>query len=62
MSHHPRIAADAPDAEVDPMRAYRVHELLTRHAQGKRRGQAGEDVPADTAPVPGAPGVQEDPR
>ena len=48
--------ADAPDAEVDPMRAYRVHELLTRHAQGKKRGQAGEDPTADTAPVPGAPG------
>jgi hypothetical protein len=44
------------------MRAYRVHELLTRHAQGKRRGQAGDDLPADTAPVPGAPGVQEDGR
>jgi hypothetical protein len=43
-----------------------VHELLTRHAQGKRRGQTGEEFlagsPADTspgAPVPGAPGVQE---
>jgi signal transduction histidine kinase len=62
LSHHPRIVADAPDAEVDPMRAYRVHELLTRHAQGKKRGQAGEEMPAGTAPVPGAPGVQEDGR
>ncbi len=44
------------------MRAYRVHELLTRHAQGKKRGQGGEDLPADTAPVPGAPGAQEDGR
>ena len=25
------------------MRPYRVHELLTRHAQGKRRGQAEQD-------------------
>jgi hypothetical protein len=62
LSHHPRIAAEAPDNEVDPMRAYRVHELLTRHAQGKQRGQASEDTTADTSPVPGAPGVQEDGR
>jgi hypothetical protein len=62
MSHHPRLVADASDAEADPMRAYRVHELLTRHAQGKRRGQAGDDVPAGTAPVPGTPGAQEDGR
>ena len=44
LSHHPRLAADAPEADADPMRAYRVHELLTRHAQGKQRGQAGEDI------------------
>ena len=25
------------------MRAYRVHELLTRHAQGKQRGQVDHD-------------------
>ena len=62
LSHHPKLVADAPDAEVDPMRAYRVHELLTRHAQGKKRGQAGEELPADTSPVPGAPAVQEDGR
>jgi hypothetical protein len=60
LSHHPRLVVDAPDAEADPMRAYRVHELLTRHAQGKRRGQAGDDIPAGTSPVPGAPVVQED--
>ena len=42
--------------------AYRVHELLTRHAQGKRRGQAGEGSPAGASPVPGPPGVQEDGR
>jgi signal transduction histidine kinase len=62
LSHHPRTVAEAADAEADPMRAYRVHELLTRHAQGKRRGQAGEEFPAGTAPVPGTPGVQEDGR
>jgi len=56
------MAAEAADTEVDPMRAYRVHELLTRHAQGKQRGQAGEDTTADTSPVPGAPAGQEDGR
>ncbi len=56
------MAAEPADTEVDPMRAYRVHELLTRHAQGKQRGHAGEDTTAGTSPVPGAPGVQEDGR
>jgi signal transduction histidine kinase len=60
LTHHPRLAAEAEAPEVDPMRAYRVHELLTRHAQGKRRGQAGEELPNGASPVPGAPGVQED--
>ena len=54
--------ADAPDADADPMRPYRVHELLTRHAQGKRRGQVGEEFPTGATPVPDAPGVQEDGR
>jgi hypothetical protein len=40
------------------MRAYRVHELLTRHAQGKRRGQTGEEFPAGAPSAPGA--AQED--
>jgi hypothetical protein len=44
------------------MRAYRVHELLTRHAQGKRRGQLGEQMgeesPTGASSVPGTPGVQ----
>jgi hypothetical protein len=56
------MATEAADTEADPMRAYRVHELLTRHSQGKRRGQAGEEFPAESSPVPGAPGVQEDGR
>jgi hypothetical protein len=62
LTHHPRMATEAADTEADPMRAYRVHELLTRHSQGKRRGQAGEEFPAESSPVPGAPGVQEDGR
>jgi len=37
-----------------------VHELLTRHAQGKRRGQSGEESPTGASSAPGAPGVQED--
>ena len=45
------------------MRAYRVHELLTRHAQGKQRGQAGEDTTADAITGAGQlPRVQEDGR
>jgi hypothetical protein len=62
LTHHPRMTTEAADTEADPMRAYRVHELLTRHSQGKRRGQAGEEFPAESSPVPGAHGVQEDGR
>ena len=69
LSHHPRVANEAPDAEADPMRAYRVHELLTRHAQGKRRGQAGDEsttvvAATDRRPsaVPDSFGAQEDGR
>jgi signal transduction histidine kinase len=61
LSHHPRVANEPVDTDVDPMRAYRVHELLTRHAQGKRRGQMGEQAP-DGAPTPSAPGGEEDAR
>ena len=50
------------------MRPYRVHELLTRHAQGKRRGRAEQDddrgstaARRPTGAVPDAFGhVQED--
>ena len=62
LSHQPRMASEGPDPAADPMRAYRVHELLTRHAQGKRRGQTGEEFPAGAPTAPGAPGVQEDGR
>jgi hypothetical protein len=53
------MANEAAAPDDDPMRAYRVHELLTRHAQGKRRGQTGEDLPTDAPSAPGAPGGQE---
>ena len=62
LSHRPKVANDTPDPEADPMRAYRVHELLTRHAQGKQRGQAGDDYTTGAPAAPGAPGVQEDGR
>jgi hypothetical protein len=73
LSHHPLINGDVVEADDDPMRPYRVHELLTRHAQGKRRGQMGEsapeqapsaDIPSGSpqeTPVPGVSGLgQED--
>jgi hypothetical protein len=40
LSHQPAGDSDDPGAETDPLRPYRVHELLTRHALGKRRGRA----------------------
>ncbi len=58
LSHHPRMGNEAPGPVDDPMRAYRVHELLTRHAQGKRRGQTGEEFPTGAPSAPGA--AQED--
>jgi hypothetical protein len=69
LSHQPTTAGDASDVAADPMRPYRVHELLTRHEQGKRRGQVADAEAGTTTdstpgtPVPGAPGhVQEDGR
>jgi hypothetical protein len=44
------------------MRAYRVHELLTRHAQGKKRGHVGDESTTDATTAPATPGVQEDGR
>jgi hypothetical protein len=35
------------------MRPYRVHELLTRHAQGKRRGRAEQDGAPEAPPANG---------
>ena len=34
------------------MRPYRVHELLSRHEQGKRRGRADIDVLVTEDPAP----------
>ncbi|MET0276654.1 MAG: HAMP domain-containing protein, partial [Acidimicrobiia bacterium] len=44
LSHQPApvVTEAAPDA--DPLRPYRVHEFLSRHDQGKRRGRADADV------------------
>jgi len=51
LSHHPAVTGDAADADADPMRPYRVHELLTRHTQGKQRGRAEQDDDAmDVSP------------
>ena len=54
MTHHPVVDEQDPIDEADPMRPYHVHELLTRHSQGVRRGlehhddeapgRAGEDL------------------
>jgi hypothetical protein len=40
LSHQPVGPVDVVAADVDPLRPYHVHELLTRHQMGKRRGQA----------------------
>jgi signal transduction histidine kinase len=67
LSHHPMAGGDPSEVDADPMRPYRVHELLTRHAQGKRRGRGEQEgTPNDASPemsVPEAFGhVQEDGR
>ncbi len=43
MSHQPAPASDEPLPESDPSRPQRVHEMLTRHAQGIQRGRLGAD-------------------
>jgi hypothetical protein len=51
LSHHPTAAGDTVDDDADPLRPYRVHELLTRHTQGKQRGRSAPDAgPIDAAP------------
>ncbi|MFI5052972.1 MAG: nitrate- and nitrite sensing domain-containing protein, partial [Acidimicrobiia bacterium] len=47
LSHQPNAEPLDDGDEADPLRPYRVHELLTRHAQGKRRGRAEQDVEQD---------------
>ena len=44
LTHQPASGREEVDVDDDPMRPYRVHELLTRHAQGKRRGRADQDA------------------
>jgi hypothetical protein len=55
LSHQPNVVTDEQSLEADPLRPYRVHELLTRHDLGKRRGRAGHDAEDDLGPVPGPP-------
>jgi len=58
LSHQPAGDGDDPGAESDPLRPYRVHELLTRHDLGKRRGRAenaGEQPEPDWSNPPGDP-------
>ena len=61
--------ATTPIADADPLRPYRVHELLTRHAQGKRRGRVEQDArstrhaaPTIRRPSRTSDGTQEDER
>jgi signal transduction histidine kinase len=51
LSHQPTPEREEVDVDVDPMRPYRVHELLTRHAQGKRRGRDTGDLIMPTDPT-----------
>ena len=44
LSHDPTAAAGGAGDEADPLRPYHVHELLTRHALGIRRGRAESDL------------------
>ncbi len=63
LSHQPAPAREVDVSGADPMRPYRVHELLTRHAQGKRRGRAGQGDDAGDPETPEEFGhVQEDGR
>jgi hypothetical protein len=49
LSHEPHAEVGDDTDEADPLRPYRVHELLTRHAQGKRRGRAEQEQPEEDA-------------
>ena len=55
LSHQPTVENDEHDSESDPLRPYRVHELLTRHDLGKRRGRAEHDGEVVDAPTPAMP-------
>jgi hypothetical protein len=44
MTHQPVVDEEDPLDDADPMRPYRVHELLTRHSQGVQRGQEHHDT------------------
>jgi signal transduction histidine kinase len=57
LSHRPTLVGDDEVSVTDPFRPYRVHELLTRHAQGKRRGRAERDDDS-RQPPPASPEQQ----
>jgi signal transduction histidine kinase len=59
LSHQPAAAGEEPPREADPLRPYHVHELLTRHQLGKRRGQAEQSQPGDNGQ--GGPGLEGEP-
>jgi hypothetical protein len=44
LSHTPTPADGALADETDPMRPYRIHELITRHAHGVHRGHGHEPL------------------
>ncbi len=52
MSHQPLVDGGEPASDSDPLRPYRVHELLTRHDQGKRRGRSETPPPAEAVLEP----------
>ncbi len=43
LSHHPSNPGEVDPPEADPMRPQKVHEMLTRHAHGIRRGRSESD-------------------
>jgi HAMP domain-containing protein len=60
--HEPTAWSDEMIDESDPMRPYRVHELLTRHSQGVQRGQTHHDDPTgDPTHGPDAGSTGEEP-
>ncbi len=61
LSHQPTVVGDEQVSEADPLRPYRVHELLTRHDLGKRRGRAendGDPRESQSFPTPTSPDQQ----
>jgi signal transduction histidine kinase len=62
LSHQPTPGREEVDVDADPMRPYRVHELLTRHAQGKRRGRTDPDGGPGDLTMPTDPTMSDSPE